>query len=352
MAGERKRKASPPQRRSSPRRVKLENGGASAAVSASASASDRSASKRVRTASVSSEVSLTDEFITFVGKEGNRVCNDDLKVKFGPRYTALVGVLNKLLQTRRIVMLVDGGKTHYQLKTEEEAQKYEGLDQHHMHVLQEVRETGNQGAWVRTIKFKTKLPTAKVNKILKTLVNRKLVKSVTSVASRNRKLYMLFDVEPSEDHTGGPWYTDHEFDDAMVDFARRVIKKCLEKGIDTLGAIKDHIVKRAVLNTSLRDKDMDMLIKTLVLDGSVVQRQGRRELSYEINQSDFFKSSVNPEWNIFAEGKEPPCLGCPLMGECSLRESSVNVQARTGVVCPDTCEYMNSWVECKESLMF
>jgi DNA-directed RNA polymerase III subunit RPC6 len=44
-----------------------------------------------------------------------------------------------------------------------------------------------------------------------------LVKSVRSVTSKSKKLYMLFDMVPSKEITGGPWYTEQEFDHEFVD---------------------------------------------------------------------------------------------------------------------------------------
>ena len=44
-----------------------------------------------------------------------------------------------------------------------------------------------------------------INKCLKSLEQRKLIKAVKSVASSNRKVYMLFELEPSREITGGAW---------------------------------------------------------------------------------------------------------------------------------------------------
>ena len=44
-----------------------------------------------------------------------------------------------------------------------------------------------------------------INKCLKALEHRKLVKAVKSVANGNRKVYMLFELEPSREITGGAW---------------------------------------------------------------------------------------------------------------------------------------------------
>ena len=33
-----------------------------------------------------------------------------------------------------------------------------------------------------------------------------------SITSKSKKLYILFDTVPAKELTGGPWYTDQEFD--------------------------------------------------------------------------------------------------------------------------------------------
>jgi hypothetical protein len=40
---------------------------------------------------------------------------------------------------------------------------------------------------------------------------------VKDVTRPTRKVYMLYDLEPSAEITGGPWYSDNEFDTAFID---------------------------------------------------------------------------------------------------------------------------------------
>ena len=89
------------------------------------------------------------------------------------------------------------------------------------------------GLWTRDMKFRSNLQQTTINKILKTLQNRKLIKAVKSIAvrcarracspapslchikssssartqGRNRKVYMLYDLEPSVKVKGNAFYT-------------------------------------------------------------------------------------------------------------------------------------------------
>ena len=61
------------------------------------------------------------------------------------------------------------------------------------------------GMWTKDMKFHSNLQQPQITKILKTLESRKLVKSVKSVTGGNRKVYMLYELEPSRELTGGAW---------------------------------------------------------------------------------------------------------------------------------------------------
>lgn len=56
------------------------------------------------------------------------------------------------------------------------------------------------------MKIRTNLAQPIITKILKTLEGRKLVKSVKNVNNPSRKVYMLYELEPSRELTGGAWW--------------------------------------------------------------------------------------------------------------------------------------------------
>ncbi len=55
------------------------------------------------------------------------------------------------------------------------------------------------------MKSRTNLSQPIIQKILKTLENRKLVKSVKNINNPSRKVFMLAELEPSREVTGGAW---------------------------------------------------------------------------------------------------------------------------------------------------
>ena len=62
------------------------------------------------------------------------------------------------------------------------------------------------GIWSRDIRRQTNLAQTAVGKVLKNLETRLLVKSVKSVNDGKRKIYVLYDVEPANELTGGLWW--------------------------------------------------------------------------------------------------------------------------------------------------
>ena len=107
-----------------------------------------------------------------------------------------------------------------------------------------------------------------VTKILKNLEGRQVIKAVKSVQSKNRKVFMLFDLEPHRDITGGAWWTDQEFDAEFVavlrEAARRIVRDTA-KGI-TVTSLGNKLDKMKVSHVKLRDFEVKEIIDTLVYD--------------------------------------------------------------------------------------
>lgn len=74
-----------------------------------------------------------------------------------------------------------------------------------------------RGIWTRDIKTESNVTQHNLTKILKILEQRLLIKSVRSVVSKSKKLYMIYEASPAKEITGGPWYSDQEFDSEFVE---------------------------------------------------------------------------------------------------------------------------------------
>jgi DNA-directed RNA polymerase III subunit RPC6 len=80
------------------------------------------------------------------------------------------------------------------------------------------------GIWTKTIRAKTGLHPKNVEKSLKHLETKGLIKPMKNVKNPGRKMYILSRLKPSEDATGGTWYTNDELDVALLDNVANAIE--------------------------------------------------------------------------------------------------------------------------------
>ena len=321
-------------------------GGDAAASSAIESAGFSSGGKRARNAAATTTSrDLTQTFMSYLESNGGKASDKDLKSKFGSRYAELVSVINSLLGSRRLVMEKTEHGNTYTTQSEEMAAKYDGLDQDHMLVLQEIRGSGNKGLWLRSIKKQTRISGARLNKALKLLLSKKLIKIIKSVLYTNKKIYMDYDTTPSEDHTGGPWYTEGAYDNSMIKALRKlIVSLCNKKGPQTIEELAAPIDKVIEGGMNFRESDLLVLVNSLILDGKLREIMDRGVKRYEVDKHDFWVSASNEDYNLLAANTEPPCIGCFPIGDCSVRPTSTSGQARKGAISPSTCPYMFNWL--------
>ena len=100
----------------------------------------------------------------------------------------------------------------YRYVSDEEASKLGGLTEDERGVYNLVEREGNRGIWFRDLKRRTPIEHTRLAKLLKTLMTRKLIKLENSVQGKNRKVYMLFELEPAREVTGGAFHSGHELD--------------------------------------------------------------------------------------------------------------------------------------------
>ena len=201
------------------------------------------------------------------------ITNSVIKEEFGEsQYQMLVPFINELLGLSRLGIERAPGSSEliYRLNSEEMVNKYQGLDQSHRLVLQVIERVGNRGIWTRDIRIQTSLTEQVLKKIYKTLEIRKLVKPIYAVTAARKKLYMLYELTPAREVTGGPWYTEMEFDHEFIGELRMFILHCVKnlnegKGI-TLEEISRKMVEMKVSRIQLKKEEVKQLVQTLVFD--------------------------------------------------------------------------------------
>jgi DNA-directed RNA polymerase III subunit RPC6 len=232
--------------------------------------------------------------------------------------------MNELLRASRAMILQgNNGVILFKALSEEEQRQFEGLTQEQILVYQIIEESGNMGIWTRDIKRKSNLSQVTIGKIFKVLEQRKLIKAVLPISSKNRKHYLLFNVEPHKDLVGGPWYQDSELDSEFVNVLREQCKSIIDKKkFISIIDLSNLIRKTGVSKVELSLENVQTIVNTLLFDGEI-------EFIEETKQYKLTKSSsrVNGLTQV-------PCGVCPVMKVCS----------DDGDINPTSCPYLASWL--------
>ncbi|ESS67070.1 DNA-directed RNA polymerase [Trypanosoma cruzi] len=173
-------------------------------------------------------------------------------------------------------------------------------------VLDAIRSSGNSGIDQATLCSKVRLPKSEVIKSLQLLVAQKRIKERRCFSNRAKRIYLLFEFEPSDEITGGTFYggeDSREMDVWFVDGMRRLIVALVAQrhsvsleqitqhlheshgsgaaGEATLGGGDAVVVMTALPsgsvvtsandnkggNKRISQRDAQLLVQTLVLDG-------------------------------------------------------------------------------------
>jgi DNA-directed RNA polymerase III subunit RPC6 len=225
-----------------------------------------------------------------------------------------------------------------------------------------IKESGNKGIWVRDISIKTNVKSTALNKTLKSLETKKLIKSVPSVNANKKKVYMLFDIEPDRTITGGAWYSGKEFESEFVEILNEqcyyYLKQLKEKTCEnknklavndpltnrtssyaTIKEIRDYIKNLGISKVELGSDDIETILNTLVYDGKVEKNVMASTLGSASSSVEhvYLYRAVD---SIISATKgssfvRMPCGICPLIDNCHVG----------AVIQPLTCVYMKEWLE-------
>lgn len=216
--------------------------------------------------------SLKVRFIELFSREeyASGISNSALKSHFlDDEYVQLVPIINELTATSRLVMSRSAKELHYMLVEDQVAVQFHGLDASARMVYQVIEKTQNMGCWTKDIRLQTNIQQNALTKILKTLESRRLIKPVKSVTAKSKKLYMLYDLQPAKELTGGVWYSNLEFDHEFISKLRYFLVQTCRKRPHTLRELHQELEQKKVSNVELSIDDVRQLVQTLVFDYSL-----------------------------------------------------------------------------------
>ncbi|EEB19012.1 DNA-directed RNA polymerase III subunit F, putative [Pediculus humanus corporis] len=255
-----------------------------------------------------------------------------------------VAILNKLLSTGHIDLFNQGGKLIYKFKDVAKGDSVKGADNEEKVVYSIVEAAGNKGIWIRDIRYQSNLLPTQLNKILKALENKKLIKAVKSVSASKKKVYMLYNLEPDKSLTGGAWYSDQDFEAEFVGVLSqqcyRFLQQKQEKLKDFNGSPRQwknmsyasskevwkFISELGISRVMLSVEDIETILDTIVYDGKV-------EKAVDVDLTKIYRA-VEPL--LPAPGiVQTPCGVCPVYQFCG----------DVGSVTPKKCEYLRNWLD-------
>ncbi|XP_077427985.1 DNA-directed RNA polymerase III subunit RPC6 [Vanacampus margaritifer] len=269
-----------------------------------------------------------------------------------PRQRA--AAINKLLSLGVLDLLKNSSGLLYRLKDATSASKMKGSDNQEKLVYQIIEDAANKGIWSRDIRFKSNLPLTEINKILKNLESKKLIKAVKSVAASKKKVYMLFNVQPDRSVTGGAWYSDQDFESEFVEVLNQQCFKFLHDKAEsaqdstqspmmqrstsfaTSHQIWKYISELGISKVELSMDDTETILDTLVYDGKVemtvmVAKEGTAgSVDGRIKLYRAVNALVAPTGLV-----KTPCGLCPVFHDCH----------QGGEISPSNCVYLDQWLD-------
>ena len=251
--------------------------------------------------------------------------------------------INSLLNANKIDLFKSESKgLLYKLKSTSSSVNIKG-DQEEKIVFGIIEESGNKGTWVRDIRVKSNLNQTQLNKVLKSLESKKLIKAVKSVNAQKKKVYMLYNLEPDRTVTGGAWYSDQDFESEFVDILNQQCSRYLQQksemarksgagplavrnlSMASLQDVHKFISDLGISKVQLRLEDIEAIMNTLVFDGKV-------EKSIKGNDIKSYRAiePLVPTTGLV----RIPCGICPVMKNCG----------SIGAITPTKCVYLRDWL--------
>ncbi|KAJ8755841.1 hypothetical protein K2173_024386 [Erythroxylum novogranatense] len=208
----------------------------------------------------------------------------------------------------------------------------------HEHIVYElIRSKQDMGIWTRDVKRETNLQDAVVNKSIKALQAKNLIKEVVNIQSKGRKHYMAAEFEPSKEISGGAWYVEGNLHTEFIEILKKLCVKQVERlKIATLEGLHDSIKRSGALNVDLTKQQIEQILRALVLDDKImeVKSNGLGDFTRIPVGKICYKcvSKAGPKIGAMAS---IPCGVCPRINECT----------PDGVISPHTCVYYKKWLE-------
>lgn len=207
----------------------------------------------------------------------------------------LLKFIQELVNAKLVKLIKVGNELKFQALSSIEAEKIQNMTQEEESIYSHIEASGREGIWTKTIKSKTNFHQHVINRSLKSLENQKYIKTVKSVKHPTRKIYILYNYQPSLNVTGGIWFTDSELDTDFINLLLVVIWKYLASktfpsifsnnlsafnqlqsvystsysNYPTLNMITDFVIKNKITNIDLKPHDIKVLCDIMIYSNKI-----------------------------------------------------------------------------------
>ncbi|KAI5180237.1 DNA-directed RNA polymerase III subunit RPC6 [Nematocida sp. AWRm80] len=216
--------------------------------------------------------------LSFISEKDSGVSTQEIQQEF--KELSLQEIANELNRLHK-ESLVDVFKTKTGIFYRKNSESNMFTDGEEKIIFLLVKEAGSEGIWIKDIKTRSGLHQNLVTKILKTLEQRMIIKSVKSI-KQNRKVYMLYDAVPAADLGDGPWFTqDAELDIGFVDALKTVIYEWLlserpptglplYESLQNTHEVYEFICRSGISSVALTVEDVKRILDILVHEKKIL----------------------------------------------------------------------------------
>jgi len=176
--------------------------------------------------------------------------------------------INSLTNKGRLTLFRHEGVCIWRPVAEDKANKLISLTQQERIVYAAIEKENNKGIWIKDLRKRTNIMGQGVlEKILKSLVTRKYIKAEESIAGKNKKVYMLYELTPSLEVTGGTFYKGHDMDIEFVSAMQKACRIMVKRhGPQTASEVMGQMKNLNVINVPYTLQDIVTVLNTLVMD--------------------------------------------------------------------------------------
>lgn len=212
-----------------------------------------------------------------------------------PDLVKLLGMTQSLINRKLMKLVKIGDELRFQVISMTDSKKLTSMNEDEQMIYSYIEASGREGIWTKTLKAKTNMHQHIVMRCLKLLESQRYIKLIKSVKHPTRKIYMLYNLQPSIDVTGGPWFTDSELDTEFIDSLLSVIWRFIcqktfptafqersantnillsvypasHTGFANLDSIMDFITSNKITNIDLGINDIRSLCEVLTYDDKI-----------------------------------------------------------------------------------